>query len=137
MSTLIIIICFIVLSVIFHLAYKTAKRQSTSSLKNREVLEFEEWIVRYYPENILSKVVIWEVLSTIAEELNINPTQIRTQDRFLVEFAFRSPYNWILPDPPIDVALQEIYERYDLKMSGQKINTVRDLLDNLCQKING
>ncbi len=115
---------------LMYIAAKEEKKHWRRVFGQREVMPFEEWFARYYPEAAVSRAVAEDVLNRLAKVMRIQATQIRLDDRFTEEFA--APGNWrqFILDDPVDLVVEELFKKYAVtdKKLAKNCWTVRDLI---------
>ena len=114
-------------------AHKIAEKRLRQTFANREIIRFDEWFAKYYDSVELHKSLVKDVLTIIANEIKIAPTQIRPDDRFDREFTSPVKYRFLLIDDSVVTALEKILEKY--ANSGWKFPKNCETVDDLIRRL--
>jgi hypothetical protein len=99
------------------LSYILAERRRTAVIKKRAVMNIEDWLKLYYPNAAnQKKTVINEILSKLAEEIGVEPTQFLPSDRFDKELALKN----VLLDDGLDGFSEWLY-RESMRIFGTQL----------------
>jgi len=85
--------------------YWRAQQQIKSRFLGRPVLSFEVWFETFYTNPSIDRDAVVMILTLIARDIGIHPTQLHPSDSFSRDICYRK---WYLLNDSMEVAMEEL-----------------------------